>query len=77
MLGSAAPYFTLIFQSPNRVEVEKAALAYEKDHHGIKVIIDHLKDHLDRADAAGLWRARVWITVKRTLWQRLMYSLSR
>lgn len=75
MLGTAIPRFTLIAQSANLVEVEEQAAAYEKLHPKIKVVIDRWKDFLD--DGPGLWRARVWITVERSWWQRLLYTLGR
>ncbi|KAF0247459.1 MAG: hypothetical protein FD167_3140 [bacterium] len=75
MLGNAKPYFTLIAQSPNRVEVEAAAAAYEKLNPKMRVIIDRWKDYLD--DTPGLWRARVWLTVERSRWQRFLYTLGR
>lgn len=75
MLGTAKPCFTLIAQSPNRIDIDNAAAAYEKLHPKIKVIIDRWKDFLD--DGPGLWRARVWITVERSWWQRLLYVLGR
>lgn len=75
MLGTAKPRFTLIAQSSNRIEVEKAVIAYEKLHSSIKVVIDCWKDFLD--DGPGLWRARVWITVKRSWWQHFLYTLGR
>ena len=75
MLGAAKPYFTLIAQSPDLVEVQQAVAAYEKLHPKVKVVIDRWKDFLD--DEPGLWRARVQITVKRTWWQHLLYTLGR
>lgn len=75
MLGDAKPCFILIAQSLNRVEVEEAAIAYEKSHPKVKVVIDRWKDYLD--DSPGLWRARVWITIKRSWWQHLIYTLRR
>lgn len=75
MLGIAKPRFTLIAQSSNRIEVEEAAIAYEKLHPKIKVVIDRWKDFL--GDSPGLWRARVWITVERSWWQHLLYTLGR
>lgn len=75
MLGTAKPCFTLIAQSSNRAEVEEAAVAYRKSHPKVKVIVDCWKDFLDQTP--GLWRARVWITVERSLWQQLLYTLGR
>lgn len=75
MLGTAKPCFTLIAQSLNRDEVEDAAKAYEKLHPKVKVVIDRWKDFLD--DSPGLWRARVWITIERSWWQRFLYTLGR
>ncbi len=77
MLGEAKPYFTLIAQSANLAEVEAAAAVYEKAHYGVKVVIDRYRDYLEQTEDIGLWRARVWITIKRSWWQRLRYTLGR
>ncbi len=75
MLGDAKPCFILIAQSLNRVEVEEAAIAYEKLHPKVRVVIDRWNDYLD--DSPGLWRARVWITIKRSWWQHFLHTLGR
>jgi hypothetical protein len=80
MLGTAKPYFTLIAQSSDRKEVERAAADYEKQHPGSKVIIDNWKDHLQHSDSnqAGIWRARVRIDQAPQSWvSRFLATLRR
>ena len=73
MLGAAKPYFTLIAESLNRDEVERAAADYERKHPGEKVVIDRFNDHIHHARTdIGMWRARVKIPVKRSLLQKLI-----
>jgi hypothetical protein len=77
MLGQTKKYFTLIAQSVTRADVEKSATAYETAHPGVKVVIDHWKGFYDRPEDLGLWRARVWITIKRSWLQHFLYTLRR
>lgn len=77
MLGQAKKYFTLIAQSADRAEVEQMASTYEKAHPGVHVIIDQLKTYFDPTEKVGLWRARAWITIKRSLWQHFLYTCRR
>lgn len=77
MLGEAKKYFTLIAQSVNRAEVEQAGAAYTKTHPSDKVIIDHWNSYYDQSTDIGFWRARAWITIKRSPWQRFLYTLGR
>lgn len=73
MLGNAKPYFTLIKQSSNREEVERAAAEYEKKHPGEKAVIDCWRDHLQQVHTdQGIWRARVKIPDKRTFFQKIL-----
>lgn len=77
MLGQAKPYFTLILQSENRDEVEKAAKDYKKQNAGAEVVIDSWRDHINHLTDKPLWRARAKIVEKRNLIQQIMYLITR
>ncbi|MCS6885878.1 MAG: hypothetical protein RMM17_09675 [Acidobacteriota bacterium] len=78
-MGAPRPQFTLICQSPNKEEVEKAAAEYQAKHPGHKVYIDSWKDLLTHDNnSPGIWRARVWKTPEdRSLLDRLLDTIRR
>ncbi|MBI4853980.1 MAG: hypothetical protein HY819_19455 [Acidobacteria bacterium] len=77
MLGQAKPYFTLILQSEDRAEVEKAAQEYKKNNAGAEVVIDSWRDHINHLTDKPLWRARAKIIEKRSLIQQIIYLITR
>lgn len=77
MLGQAKPYFTLILQSQDRAEVEKAAEDYKRKNAGAEVVIDSWRDHINHLTDKPLWRARAKIVEQRTLLQQILYLITR
>ncbi len=77
MLGQAKPYFTLILQSENRAEVEKAAQEYKKHHVGAEVVVDSWRDHINHLTDKPLWRARAKIVKQRNLIEQIIYLITR
>jgi hypothetical protein len=77
MLGQAKPYFTLILQSEDRAQVDKAATEYKKKNPGAEVVIDSWRDHINHLTDKPLWRARVKIVEQRSLVQQILYLITR
>ncbi len=77
MLGQAKPYFTLILQSEDRGEVERAAEDHKRKNPGAEVFIDSWRDHISHLSDKPLWRARAKIKEQRNLIQEIIYMITR
>jgi hypothetical protein len=71
MLGQAKPYFTLIAESENREEVERAAASYKQKNPQADVVIDSWRDHIHHIDYKPIWRARARVVEERSFLQKL------
>lgn len=77
-MGAPRPQFTLIHQSKDRSEVERAAAEYRSKHPGHQVYIDSWNDLLNHNSDSCVWRARVWKTPEdRSLFDRLLDTIRR
>lgn len=77
MLGQAKPYFTLIHESTDRAEVERAAEDYKRKNSGAQVVIDSWRDHIHHIDHPPIWRARARVFEQKSLLYRLFNADSR
>jgi hypothetical protein len=77
MLGQAKPFFTLIKESADRAEVERAAADYKKKNPNADVVIDSWRDHIHHVDHDPIWRARAKVVRERSLIQKILGPLNR
>lgn len=77
MLGKAKPYFTLILESEDKAEVDRAAAEYKRKNPKANVVIDSWRDHIHHVNHKPLWRARTPIVTERTFLQQILYYIDR
>lgn len=77
MLGQAKPYFTLVKESSDRAEVERAAEDYKRQHPGVEVVVDSWRDHISHNSPEAIWRARARIIEQRSFLARFFSADSR